>query len=229
MSYAAFNGNRRVPPPANEPVALLRARIARARVDQGAARRDGRRDASTSRSSSAGRTSARATPRAAVMPHDHRHVLADYHKATPDLVAQAVDAALAAHREWSRWSFEDRAAVLLQGRRAPDDHVARHVNARDDARAVEDGLSGRDRLGVRDHRLLALQRALRAGSCSTSSRSATTRCGTSSSTARSRGSSTRSRRSTSRRSPPTCRPPRRSWATPSSGSRRRARCSRPIT
>ena len=39
-------------------------------------------------------------------------------------------------------------------------------------------------------------------------------------TARSRASSTRSRRSTSPPSPATCRPPRRSWATPSCGSRR---------
>jgi 1-pyrroline-5-carboxylate dehydrogenase len=49
-----------------------------------------------------------------VMPHDYRHVLADYHKATPELVARAVDAALDAHKEWSRWTFEDRAAVLLK-------------------------------------------------------------------------------------------------------------------
>src|SRR5206468_2015677 len=49
-----------------------------------------------------------------VMPHDHQHVLANYHKATPALVSQAVDAALAAHKEWSSWAFEDRAAVLLR-------------------------------------------------------------------------------------------------------------------
>jgi 1-pyrroline-5-carboxylate dehydrogenase len=50
----------------------------------------------------------------AVMPHDHRHVLANYHKARPEHVKQAVEAALAAHREWSAWRFEDRAAVLLK-------------------------------------------------------------------------------------------------------------------
>jgi 1-pyrroline-5-carboxylate dehydrogenase len=49
-----------------------------------------------------------------VMPHDHRHVLARYHKATPDLVRQAIEAARAAHDEWSRWPFDDRAAVLLK-------------------------------------------------------------------------------------------------------------------
>ena len=49
-----------------------------------------------------------------VMPHDHRHVLADYHTATPDLVRQAADAARTAHADWSRWPFEDRAAVFLK-------------------------------------------------------------------------------------------------------------------
>ena len=49
-----------------------------------------------------------------VMPHDHSHVLATYHKATPDLVQQAIDAALRAHQDWSRWSFDDRAAVWLK-------------------------------------------------------------------------------------------------------------------
>src|SRR6478752_6682567 len=41
----------------------------------------------------------------AVMPHDHAHVLGTWHKATPELVAQAIDAARAAHHEWSSWSF----------------------------------------------------------------------------------------------------------------------------
>ena len=49
-----------------------------------------------------------------VMPHDHQHVVGTYHKATPELALQAVDAARAAHREWASWSFEDRAAVLLK-------------------------------------------------------------------------------------------------------------------
>jgi 1-pyrroline-5-carboxylate dehydrogenase len=49
-----------------------------------------------------------------VMPHDHGHVLAEYHKATPELVAHGVDAALAAHKEWSRRTLEDRAAVFLK-------------------------------------------------------------------------------------------------------------------
>jgi 1-pyrroline-5-carboxylate dehydrogenase len=50
----------------------------------------------------------------AVMPHDHGHVLADYHRATPELVQKAIDAAIAARREWASWPWEDRAAVFLR-------------------------------------------------------------------------------------------------------------------
>jgi 1-pyrroline-5-carboxylate dehydrogenase len=46
------------------------------------------------------------------MPHDHRHVLADWHVADEQQVHQAIAAAAEAHREWSRWSWEDRAAVF---------------------------------------------------------------------------------------------------------------------
>jgi 1-pyrroline-5-carboxylate dehydrogenase len=49
-----------------------------------------------------------------VMPHKHGHVLGTFHKATPDLVRQAVDNALDARREWASWPFEDRAAVFLR-------------------------------------------------------------------------------------------------------------------
>ncbi len=50
----------------------------------------------------------------AVMPHDHHHVLALWHKAGAKEVARAIDAALVAHREWSRMSWEDRAAIFLK-------------------------------------------------------------------------------------------------------------------
>jgi 1-pyrroline-5-carboxylate dehydrogenase len=49
-----------------------------------------------------------------VMPHKHGHVLGTWHKATPELVRQAVDAATAARREWASWPHEDRAAVFLR-------------------------------------------------------------------------------------------------------------------
>src|SRR5687767_4136991 len=50
----------------------------------------------------------------AVMPHDHRHVLADWHAAQPEHVGQAIAAAKDAHREWAGWPWHDRAAVFLR-------------------------------------------------------------------------------------------------------------------
>jgi len=50
----------------------------------------------------------------AVMPHDHRHVLAVWHKAGASEVQLAIDAAGAAHREWSRLPWQDRAAIFLK-------------------------------------------------------------------------------------------------------------------
>ncbi len=57
-----------------------------------------------------------------VMPHNHGHVLAKYHKAGPDQVNQAIEAALEARKTWSLMPWEQRAAifkkaaVLLQGK-----------------------------------------------------------------------------------------------------------------
>src|SRR5258706_7934210 len=50
----------------------------------------------------------------AVMPHNYRHVLADWHAADPDHVHQAIDAAKTAAGEWASWRWEDRAAVFLR-------------------------------------------------------------------------------------------------------------------
>jgi 1-pyrroline-5-carboxylate dehydrogenase len=49
-----------------------------------------------------------------VMPHNHRHVLADYHLADAAHVEQAIAASAAARREWASWPWEDRAAVILR-------------------------------------------------------------------------------------------------------------------
>jgi 1-pyrroline-5-carboxylate dehydrogenase len=49
-----------------------------------------------------------------VMPHDHNHVLAEYHVAGPEHVAQAIAAAAEARREWASWPWEDRAAIVLR-------------------------------------------------------------------------------------------------------------------
>jgi 1-pyrroline-5-carboxylate dehydrogenase len=50
----------------------------------------------------------------AVMPHDHRNVLANWHRAEPKHVEQAVAAAANARREWAAASLEQRAAVFLR-------------------------------------------------------------------------------------------------------------------
>jgi 1-pyrroline-5-carboxylate dehydrogenase len=50
----------------------------------------------------------------AVMPHDHKHVLATWHRAGAREAEMAIQAAGEAWRDWSSWSFEDRAAVFLR-------------------------------------------------------------------------------------------------------------------
>jgi 1-pyrroline-5-carboxylate dehydrogenase len=110
---AVFNGRRRVPPPVNEPIrsyapgsperASLKARLkamAAEIVDMPLI--------------IGGQEIRTGTTANAVMPHDHRHVLGTYHKATEKHVLQAVAAAACAQKEWASWAFEDRAAVLLK-------------------------------------------------------------------------------------------------------------------
>ena len=48
------------------------------------------------------------------MPHKHAHVLATYHQADEAQVRQAIEAALAAKRDWANLRFEDRAAIFLR-------------------------------------------------------------------------------------------------------------------
>ena len=49
-----------------------------------------------------------------VMPHDTKHVLGDAHQSTTTHLAQAVDAARAAHSDWAALPWEDRAAIFLR-------------------------------------------------------------------------------------------------------------------
>lgn len=49
-----------------------------------------------------------------VMPHDHKHVLATYHKAGEKEVQMAIDAAMAAHKDWSELPWVERASVMLR-------------------------------------------------------------------------------------------------------------------
>jgi 1-pyrroline-5-carboxylate dehydrogenase len=110
---AAFAGVRRVPPPVNEPTRAyapgsperteLKARLKSMAAETieiplvigGKEIRTGRIEKS-------------------VMPHNHQHVLAEYHKASPEHVQQAIAAAAEGRREWGSWPWEDRAAVILR-------------------------------------------------------------------------------------------------------------------
>jgi 1-pyrroline-5-carboxylate dehydrogenase len=49
-----------------------------------------------------------------VMPHDHGHVLAYYHKASEKEVKLAIEAALKAHKEWESVSWVERVSVTLK-------------------------------------------------------------------------------------------------------------------
>src|SRR6185437_8175596 len=52
--------------------------------------------------------------RQAVMPHDKEHVLADVHQGNAEHVQAAIEAGAKAWADWSRWPWEERAAVLLR-------------------------------------------------------------------------------------------------------------------
>ncbi len=60
-----------------------------------------------------------------VIPHDHKHVLAKYHKAGPEQIQMAIDEALKAREAWSNMPWQQRAAifkkaaVLLEGKYRP--------------------------------------------------------------------------------------------------------------
>ena len=110
---ASFSGTRRVPPPVNEPVraygpgspekASLKKRLAEMAKE--------RLDIPLIINGREIRTGETAQ---AVMPHDHKHVLGDWHKASPKHVEQAIAAGAAAQKEWANWAWEDRAAVFLK-------------------------------------------------------------------------------------------------------------------
>ena len=110
---AAFAGIRRVPEPINDPNRSYapgtpeRAEL-KARLMAMAAERIEIPIVIGGREIRTGRTGQ------SVMPHDHSHVLADYHMADAEHIQQAIAASAAARREWASWPWEDRAAVILR-------------------------------------------------------------------------------------------------------------------
>ncbi|HEY8175925.1 MAG TPA: L-glutamate gamma-semialdehyde dehydrogenase [Gemmatimonadaceae bacterium] len=110
---SAVTGVRRVPAPVNEPIKSYapgspeRAEL-KARLEKMASERIDIPIVIGGREIRTGDTSH------AVMPHDHKHVLADWHRASAKHVTQAIDAARKARQEWANWAWEDRAAVFLK-------------------------------------------------------------------------------------------------------------------
>lgn len=49
-----------------------------------------------------------------VMPHNHKHILATYHKAGEKEIKMAIDAAMEAHKEWSNLDWTVRASIMLK-------------------------------------------------------------------------------------------------------------------
>ena len=193
----SFNGHRRVPPPVNEPIRSyapgsperdsLKARLktmAAEKIDMPLI--IGGKEIRTGNTAES------------VMPHDHQHVLGD--------VSQGDRAARACRRSrrprprapnGRAGSFDDRAAVLLKAAELLTTSWRDTINAATMLGQSKTAFQAEIDATVELIDFWRFNALLRRSSSSTSSRSATTRCGTSSSTAASRGSSTPCRRSTS--------------------------------
>jgi 1-pyrroline-5-carboxylate dehydrogenase len=50
----------------------------------------------------------------AVMPHEHGHVLATWHRAGEAEVREAIQSSLEAQKNWASWGWEDRVAIFLR-------------------------------------------------------------------------------------------------------------------
>jgi 1-pyrroline-5-carboxylate dehydrogenase len=111
--FTGFNGNRRVPPPVNEPIKSYapgspeRAELKERLRSMSAERIDipliiGGNEVHTGELAQS------------VMPHNHHHVLAQWHRASEANLDAAVRAAQEAAHDWANWAWEDRAAVFLK-------------------------------------------------------------------------------------------------------------------
>ncbi len=108
-----FNGNRRVPPPVNEPIKSY----APGSVER-AALKERLRSMSNEKVDIpliiGGKEVHSGETAQTVMPHNHRHVLAQWHRASAANIDEAILAAQKAGRDWANWAWEDRAAVFLK-------------------------------------------------------------------------------------------------------------------
>jgi 1-pyrroline-5-carboxylate dehydrogenase len=112
-TVTGFNGNRRVPPPVNEPVKSYAPGSPErtALKDRLRSMSDERADIPLIIGGQEVHTGALAD---SVMPHDHRHVLGQWHRAGAENIDQAIAAAKHAAKDWANWPWEDRAAVFLK-------------------------------------------------------------------------------------------------------------------
>jgi len=107
------NGSFNVPFPLNEPVYdYLAGSPERAELEGELKRMAGRRIDIPARIG--GRKVRTGKTAKAVMPHDHGHVLADWHKCGKKEVQRAIKAALEAHAGWSRMPWHHRVAIFLK-------------------------------------------------------------------------------------------------------------------
>jgi 1-pyrroline-5-carboxylate dehydrogenase len=108
-----FNGNRRVPAPVNEAV-----RSYAPNSPERAALKDRLRSMAGERVEIpliiGGKEVRTGDLADTVMPHNHRHVLARWHRAGESNIDEAIRASQEAAKDWANWSWEDRAAVFLK-------------------------------------------------------------------------------------------------------------------
>ena len=141
---SAFSGARRVPPPQNEPNLTYapgspeRARAESQAQGHGRERADiplviGGREVRTGNTAQT------------VMPHKHAHVLADWHKAGGTRSGAGDRRGGEGASRLGELAVGRPRGGVSPRRRAADDDVAADAECGDDARPVEDGLSGRNR------------------------------------------------------------------------------------
>jgi len=107
------NGIFSVPPPRNEPVLSFAPGTAERTALQAACASMSRREIEIAPVIGGRRVRTGKTARA-VMPHEHGHVLARWHRAGPKEVQKAIAAAREAWHDWSRMPWEARAAIFLK-------------------------------------------------------------------------------------------------------------------
>ena len=112
-TLTGFNGNRRVPPPVNEIVQSY-APGSPERTELKARLRSMSNECVDIPLIIGGQEIHTGELGESVMPHNHRHVLANWHRADAEHVDLAVKAAQQAARDWANWAWEDRAAVFLK-------------------------------------------------------------------------------------------------------------------